>query len=128
MGNHEFCEDCHENNFHRGRECDPVKKAKVDAEKQVHAAEKERGLVLLENLKAELEGRGIDVMYIEYGQTYDKLTICGFDLARAEKECLDCKVLVHESPEGLRDEDGSLHICKIDRRRKSSAIRPASER
>ena len=28
------------------------------------------------------------------------------------KECLDCKVPIHESPEGHRNEDGTFHICK----------------
>ncbi len=34
MGNHEFCEHCHENDFHIGRPCDPERLAKVKADKE----------------------------------------------------------------------------------------------
>lgn len=34
MGNHEYCVDCGENDFHYGRPCNPEKVAVVQAEKQ----------------------------------------------------------------------------------------------
>jgi len=34
MGNHEFCEECSESNFHYGRPCDPDRKAKYQARLQ----------------------------------------------------------------------------------------------
>ena len=37
MGNHEFCEECHENDFHHGRPCDPVRVAVVKADKEFFA-------------------------------------------------------------------------------------------
>jgi hypothetical protein len=34
MGNHEYCIDCGESDFHHGRPCDPVKVARIKAEKE----------------------------------------------------------------------------------------------
>lgn len=31
MGNHEWCVECEESDFHYGRDCNPIKKAKVAA-------------------------------------------------------------------------------------------------
>jgi len=36
MGNHEFCEQCGESTFHRGRPCDPEKVRKRQAERQAY--------------------------------------------------------------------------------------------
>lgn len=37
MGNHEFCEDCHENDFHLGRPCNPIKLAAIQEQERKNA-------------------------------------------------------------------------------------------
>jgi hypothetical protein len=58
MGNHEFCEFCHENDFHRGSPCNPVKKAAVDAHKAELAREKRVGMIELKKLQDRLAVEG----------------------------------------------------------------------
>ncbi len=56
MGNHEYCEDCGENDFHLGRPCNPEKvKAKEAEAKKLKQEKEKRYAVIKEKLdKAEL--------------------------------------------------------------------------
>jgi len=75
MGNHEFCTGCHESDFHYGRECDPVKKAKVDAEKAERVAQKAKVRVKLEEIREKLRKEGIKAVIED-----DHLQIKWYDL------------------------------------------------
>lgn len=85
MGNHEFCTECHENDFHYGRPCDPEKRAKVVAAEE--AAEKARkvGAKNLQRLADWLYGLGLDV---EIGGHYEseEITIRDIDLSDADMD------------------------------------------
>lgn len=63
MGNHEFCVDCHENDFHIGRPCDPEKVAKVQAEKR----EREDSMRAKREASSQLIAMGVEGTIDEYG-------------------------------------------------------------
>lgn len=54
MGNHEYCEDCQENSFHMGRDCDPIKKAEVTAERELSRKINKRANERLEQVVGKL--------------------------------------------------------------------------
>lgn len=56
MGNHEYCEDCGESDFHHHRPCDPVKLAKKKQEKENQLIEKE---IRIERMKVKLNSLGL---------------------------------------------------------------------
>ena len=64
MGNHEFCPDCHENDFHLHRPCDPVKVARINAEKAEAERIRQEGVSLME---VALHKAGIKYKLDEYG-------------------------------------------------------------
>lgn len=67
MGNHEYCEDCGENDFHNHRPCDPAKvAARKAAEKQV-IERKVRGHIKLEKLKKKLATEEFSSSFDYYG-------------------------------------------------------------
>jgi len=57
MGNHEFCEDCHANDFHNGRPCNPEAKAKVDAANAAVAERNRTDKIKAEAILTKLKGR-----------------------------------------------------------------------
>jgi hypothetical protein len=86
MGNHEWCEGCHETDFHDGKACEeayPESRKKVLAENAARQRERERGLALLEKFAEEMRTRGLDLS-IDCGISIDKVCVCGFELARSE--------------------------------------------
>lgn len=56
MGNHEYCEICGENDFHRHRPCDPEKVAKMQKAEQDRIARRKRGTAIM---RAKLDAAGI---------------------------------------------------------------------
>ncbi len=78
MGNHEFCTDCHESNFHYGRPCDPVKKASVEWETQVRADRQKKQRARLAVICTFLKLNDIPAR-LEDGD--DKIVIHGYDLS-----------------------------------------------
>ena len=54
MGNHEWCTDCHEKNFHYGRPCDPAKRKVVQDAKAREAKEQLQREQLLQSYGLQL--------------------------------------------------------------------------
>lgn len=46
MGNHEYCENCVENNFHYGRPCDPKKVATINKLKAAKKSEEDKRVAI----------------------------------------------------------------------------------
>ena len=64
MGNHEFCEDCGESDFHLHRPCDPKKVAARKAEAKKQGEEQQQ---CIGKMKLELEKAGIKYRLDRYG-------------------------------------------------------------
>jgi len=58
MGNHEYCMECGESDFHRGRPCDPKKLVKKDRERAEQKAYEQQLTVAAKVLQKELEANG----------------------------------------------------------------------
>jgi hypothetical protein len=89
MGNHEFCTECHESDFHYGRPCDPAKRAKVVAQEE--AAEKQRKIneQKLRVLADWLYGLGLDVNVGGcYTTQVETVEIASYDLTKVNVEKL----------------------------------------
>lgn len=72
---------------------------------------------IVDNIRIGLIHGTFTASYVAIGDN-DYLTIkdiedqSEFIISRFEVEgCLDCRVMVHRSLEGLRNEDGTFHIC-----------------
>lgn len=64
--NHEYCEDCGQNDFHMGRPCNPELKAKKDAERAENKRRMEESIRILTVLATELKSRGYDAEFDQY--------------------------------------------------------------
>jgi hypothetical protein len=64
MGNHEWCSNCEESDFHNHRECDPVKVAQRIERERI---QKERRDRLTLKMKQALDGAGIQYEMDQYG-------------------------------------------------------------
>lgn len=64
MGNHEYCEDCGESNFHLNRPCDP---AKVAARKKQSARAEKTKQGCINRMKSALADAGINYTLDSYG-------------------------------------------------------------
>lgn len=76
MGNHEYCVDCGESNFHYNRPCDPYKLAAMQAERAAQAKHKENGLYKLRLIQLALVNLGVASEI----DTLDRLLIRYYDL------------------------------------------------
>lgn len=77
MGNHEFCEDCHINNFHHGEPCDPTKKAIVELEKLERANRKKWQRERMEEICTNLKLQGLPA---HFDRDLHAVVIRGYDL------------------------------------------------
>lgn len=64
--NHEYCEDCGQNDFHHGRPCDPILKAKKDTERAEIEKWRVESVRILTGLAAELNSRGYVAKFDQY--------------------------------------------------------------
>ena len=73
MGNHEYCPDCGESDFHYERPCNPIKKALMNRKKREAESAKQEQMEYLKNvvipelaklhITAEMTRLGIEVRY-----------------------------------------------------------------
>lgn len=63
MGNHEYCIDCGENDFHLHRPCDPAKVAARKAEENRINKKRINGKIELKSLQKKLEKEGFKTYY-----------------------------------------------------------------
>jgi hypothetical protein len=66
MGNHEFCTECHANDYHIGRSCNPEELAAVQAEKKAADKRHERQKKKAEAIVKVLAKMGIEAEIKEY--------------------------------------------------------------
>lgn len=64
MGNHEYCDECGESDFHYGRPCDPAKKAAHQAEQ---AANQKRADQETKRITQLLDSVGLKYDLTRYG-------------------------------------------------------------
>ena len=67
MGNHEFCTECGESNFHHHRPCDPERKMRYEEEKRKIKNRKERADQAVIKIVKKLKELGYEAEIDEYG-------------------------------------------------------------